>query len=107
MIFSYSDLKEYIYEDYEMFIRRGFEKDDHIINAILHEYQFGEDFCIVEKVCIYVFLALIFKENNRNYSKIVELIRQELLSISEKEIRQELKTEYELYEKDMNYITNM
>lgn len=107
MIFSYSELKEYIYEDYEMFIRMGFEKDDYIINATLYEYQFGEGFCIVEKICIYVFLALIFKENNRNYSKIVELIQQELLSISEEEIRQELKTEYELCEKDMNYITNM
>ena len=107
MRFLYSELKEYIYEDYEVFIRMGFKNDDHLINATLYEYQFGEDFCIVEKICIYVFLALIFKENNRDYSKIIELIQQELISISEKEIRHELKGEYILYEEDVNEIIKL
>ena len=104
MIFMYEELKDYVIDDYEIFVRRKFD-DDEMICAILDEYQFGEGFCVVEKICIYLFLALIFKENNRNYKKIVELIQQELLSISETEIRQELKMEYELYEKDMNEIT--
>lgn len=102
MRFSYSELKEYIREDYEMFIRMGFDSDEHIMNAILNEYQYGEGFCEVEKLCIYISLAFIFKENKRDYSKIVKVIQQEMLSISGIEIQQALKTEYRLYEKDMN-----
>ena len=104
MIFMYEELKGYVLDDYKIFERREFD-DNEMICAIMDEYQFGEGFCTAEKICIYLFLALIFKENNRNYLKIVELIQQELLSISEAEIRQELKMEYELYEKDMNEIT--
>ena len=65
MIFKYQELKECVKEDFERFYEMGFTGEQ-IFPAILNEYEYGEDFCLVEEICIYVLLRLNYIKKNLN-----------------------------------------
>ena len=100
MIYSYSELKEYVAEDFERFIQMGFTGEQ-IFPAVLNEYEHGEDYCFTEKVCVHVILGLLFKENGYDRSEIVDKIRILLNPETEEEIKVSLGDEYEDFLRDM------
>ena len=61
MIFEYEELKECVKEDFERFYEMGFNEKQ-ILPAVLNEYEHGEDFCLVEDICIHVLLGLKYSE---------------------------------------------
>ena len=71
VIFKYDELKECVTEDFERFYKMGFNKKQ-VLPAVMNEYEYGEDFCEIEKICIYLFLALNYAEKKWSYDEIVE-----------------------------------
>ena len=61
MIFEYEELKECVEEDFERFYKMDFDENQ-ILSAVLNEYEHGEDFGLVENVCIDLFLILFTKK---------------------------------------------
>lgn len=105
MIFEYEELKEYVRGDFERFIRRGFD-EKYIFPAVLNEYQYAKDFCLVENICIDVFLALIYIENNLDCKEIIESLDTLMSAEETDKIKDEMGTEYSKLCTDMHYIKN-
>lgn len=103
MLFGYEELKEYVKEDFERFYEMGFNEKQ-ILSAVLNEYEHGEDFCLVEDICIHVLLGLKYSEKRRNNSKIIEEINQLIHKETENEIKTELGDEYPKFITDLNRV---
>lgn len=103
MIFKYEELKEYVDEDFEQFHKMGFN-DKQIFPAVLNEYEHGEDFCLVENICIHVFLILIYIKNNMNYNEIMKKLNQLMKEEVENEIKIELGEDYTKFITDFKNI---
>ena len=93
MIFEYEELKECVQEDFERFYEMGFNEKQ-ILPAVLNEYEHGEDFCLVEDICIHVLLGLKYSEKKINNSE------------TENEIKTELGAEYTKFITDLNSVRN-
>lgn len=105
MIFEYEELKEYIKEDFEQFYKMGFYEKQ-IFPAVLNEYRYGEDFGLVENICIHVFLVLIYAKKNWDCHEIIEELNQLMNGKVENEIKVELGTEYMKFITDFNNARN-
>ena len=105
VIFEYEELKECVQEDFERFYKMGFSEEQ-IFPAVLNEYEHGEDFCLVENICIHVFLALIYAEKDLNHNEIVEKINQLMIGEAENEIEIELGNKYSQFASDLNNTRN-
>lgn len=103
MIFEYEELKECVEQDFERFFRMGFNENQ-IFPAVLDEYEHGEDFCLVENICIHVLLALHYSKNNLSYEIINEKIIQLLDKEVENEVKVELGNEYIKFITDLNNV---
>lgn len=103
MIFKYEELKEYVDEDFEQFHKMGFN-DKQIFPAVLNEYEHGEDFCLVENICIHVFLILTYIKNNMNYNEIMKKLNQLMKGEVENEIKIELGEDYTKFITDFKNI---
>ena len=103
MIFGYDELKKYVNEDFEGFYKMGFDEEQ-MLPAVLNEYEHGEDFCSTENICVHLFLALKYAQNQLD----INIIKQKLkLIIAEditKEIISELGHEYTKYLSDLEII---
>ncbi len=101
MIFEYDELKKYVSEDFERFYKMGFDEGQ-ILSAVFSEYQYGEGFCLTENICIYIFLALKYAQNQLN----IDIVKQKLKPfITENiEIASELGHEYTKYLSDLEII---
>lgn len=89
MIFEYEELKECVEEDFERFYKMNFNEKQ-IFPAVLNEYEHGDNYCLVENICIHVFLVLIYTENNLNCNEIIEKLNQLMDGEVESEIKVEL-----------------
>lgn len=105
MIFEYEELKEYIKEDFEQFYKMGFNEEQ-ILPAVLNEYEHGEDFCLVENICIHLFLVLIYAERNWDCHAIIEELNQLMNGEVENEIKIELGEDYTKFITDFNNARN-
>lgn len=105
MIFEYEELKECVEEDFERFYKMGFNEKQ-IFPAVLNEYEHGEDFCLVENICILVFLGLVYAEKNLNCDEINERINQLMNEDVKNEINVELGNEYLKFITDLNIVRN-
>ena len=77
-----------------------------MLPAIINEYEHGEDFCQVENICIHIFVAKNYIENNWNPNRIVEKIK--LLMDDEVKIELiDLGDEYSKFNKDYNAIKQL
>ncbi len=105
MIFKYDELKECVKEDFERFHNMGFNEKQ-IFPAVLNEYEYGENFCHIENICIHIFLILNYLEKNLDFDLIVEKLKRIVNEVSEKEVKSELESEYIKFKKDLNGILN-
>lgn len=105
MIFEYEELKECVQEDFERFYKMGF-REKQIFPAVLNEYEHGEDFCLVENICILVFLVLIYAKNNLNCNEIIDKINELMTEEVEKEIEIALGNKYSQFDADLNKVRN-
>ncbi len=103
MIFKYQELKECVKEDFERFYEMGFTGKQ-IFPAILNEYEYGEDFCLVEEICIYVLLSLNYIEKNLNNIEIIRKLMELMNKNNENEIKNELGDEYTKFITDFNSV---
>lgn len=103
MIFEYEELKEYVKEDFERFYEMGFNEKQ-IFPAVLNEYEHGEDFCLVENICIHVLLVLNYSEKKLNYTEIIEKLSHLMNEEAENEIKNELGNEYTKFITDLNSV---
>lgn len=103
MIFEYEELKECVEEDFERFYKQGFNERQ-IFPAVLNEYEHGEDFCLVENICVHVFLVLIYAEKNMNCNEIIEKLNQLLAGMEENEIEIDLGNEYSKFITDLSIV---
>lgn len=103
MIFEYDELKECVDEDFGRFYQMGFNEKQ-IFPAVLNEYEHGEGFCQEENICIHIFLALNYVENNFNYNEIIEKLKQLLTKEHEKKMKAELGNEYTKFVKHLGII---
>lgn len=101
MIFEYDELKECVKEDFERFYKMGFNEKQ-IFLAVLNEYEHGDDFSLVENICIHVFLVLIYIENNLNCNEIINKLNQLMDKKTESKIKIELGNEYSKFLMDLN-----
>ncbi len=93
MIFQYKELKECVEEDFERFYKMGFNEKQ-IFPAVLNEYEHGEDFCLVENICIHILLVLSYAEKNLNCEEIIERLKQLMNEEVENKVKVELGSEY-------------
>lgn len=100
MIFKYDELKESVTEDFDRFYQMGFSEAQ-IFPAVLDEYKYGENFCLVENVCIHIFLALNYAKNGLNFKIITEELHHFITEESEQEIRATLGNESTKYVADL------
>ncbi len=105
MILKYEELKECVEEDFVRFCKMGFTEKQ-IFPAVLNEYEHGEDFCLVENICIHVCLALFYAEKNLNSNVIIERLNQLMTKEAECEIKVELGNEYSKFVTDWNNTMN-
>ena len=105
MIFEYEELRECVEEDFERFYKMGFNENQ-IFPAVLNEYEHGEDFCLVENICVHVCLALFYAEKNLNSNVIIEKLNQLMTKEAEYEIKDELGNEYSVFVTDLNNTMN-
>ena len=103
MIFEYEELKEYVKEDFERFYEMGFNEKQ-IFPAVLNEYEHGEDFCLVENICIHVLLGVNYSEKKLNYTEIIEKLSHLMNEEAENEIKNELGNEYTKFITDLNSV---
>lgn len=103
MIFEYEELKECVKEDFERFYEMGFNEKQ-IFPAVLNEYEHGEDFCLVENICIHVLLVLNYSEKKLNYTEIIEKLSHLMNEEAENEIKNELGNEYTKFITDLNSV---
>lgn len=103
MIFKYEELKECVKEDFERFYEMGFNEKQ-IFPAVLNEYEHGEDFCLVENICIHVLLGLNYSEKKINYTEIIEKLDRLINEEVENEVKNELGNEYAKFIADLNSV---
>lgn len=103
VIFEYEELKECVKEDFERFYEMGFNAKQ-IFAAVLNEYEHGEDFCLVENICIHVQLALNYLEKNLNYTQIIEKLNELINEKVKNEMRIELGNEYMKFIMDLDSV---
>ena len=101
MLFDYSELKEYVTEDFERFVQMGFTEEQ-IIPAVLNEYEHGEDYSLTEKVCIHVILGRLFTENGYDGSQVVNKIGAILNPETTEDVKASLGDEYKDFLSDLN-----
>lgn len=106
MIFEYEELKECVEEDFERFYKMNFNEKQ-IFPAVLNEYEHGDNYCLVENICIHVFLVLIYTENNLNCNEIIEKLNQLMDGEVESEIKVELGNECSKFLTDLDNIKNL
>lgn len=105
MIFEYEELKECVEEDFERFYKMGFNEKQ-IFPAVLNEYEHGEDFGLVENICIHVLMVLNYAVRNLNYDEIIEKLNQLMNEEVENEVKVELGNEYTKFITDLNTVRN-
>lgn len=105
MIFEYEELKECVEEDFERFYKMDFDENQ-ILPAVLNEYEHGEDFGLVENICIHLFLILFYKEKNLNCKQIIDRLNQLMSEEEEREIKVELGNEYSKFITDLSIVRN-
>lgn len=105
MIFEYEELKECVEEDFERFYKMDFNENQ-IFPAVLNEYEHGEDFGLVENICIHLFLILFYTEKNLNCKQIIDRLNQLMSEEEEREIKVELGNEYSKFITDLSIVRN-
>lgn len=69
-------------------------------------FEYDEFFCLVENICIHIFLVLFYTAKNLNcneiYGKLKQLINEETDNI----VREKLGIEYSKYVTDLNLVRN-
>ena len=105
MIFEYSELKEYVEEDFNRFYEMGFNEKQ-IFPAVLNEYEHGKDFCPLENICIHVSLVLNYMKNNLKCDEIVNELEKLLSGDVENKLKTELGDEYAEFTVDLSMIRN-
>lgn len=105
MIFEYEELKECVEEDFERFYKMDFNENQ-IFPAVLNEYEHGEDYGLVENICIHLFLILFYKEKNLNCKQIIDRLNQLMSEEEEREIKVELGNEYSKFIADLSIVRN-
>ena len=105
MIFEYEELKECVEEDFERFYKMDFDENQ-ILPAVLNEYEHGEDFGLVENICIHLFLILFYKEKNLNCKQIIDRLNQLMSEEEEREIKVELGNEHSKFITDLSIVRN-
>lgn len=100
MLFQYQELKEAVREDFERFYQMGFDENQ-ILPAVLNEYQYGEDFCRAENICIHLFLAGSYQEKGFAIHKLTERIHNLITEESCGEIQAAFGDEYGNYAADL------
>lgn len=105
MIFEYEELKECVEEDFKRFYKMGFN-DNQIFPAVLNEYEHGEDFGLVENICIHIFLILLYIEKNLNCNQIIDKLNQLLNEEVKSELMVELGNEYLKFITDLSMARN-
>lgn len=106
MIFKYEELKEYVKEDFERFYEMGFNEKQ-IFPAVLNEYEHGEDFCLLENICIHVFLILNYSQQKLDNTEIIGKLTQLMNGEVESKIKNELGKEFVKFETDLNSIRSI
>ena len=101
MIFEYEELKACVKEDFERFYKMGFNENQ-IFLAVLNEYEHGEDFGLVENVCVHVFLLLAYKEKKMSCNQLIERLNQIVKEDGKTEIKVELGNEYSKFVADLS-----
>lgn len=90
MIFEYEELRNCVREDFETFYREMRFTEAQVILAVLNEYEHGEEFTVTEEICIYLFLAEIYKEEGLNTvevtKKLFELLSEKNIQIVKKDL---------------------
>ncbi len=105
MIFGYDELKECVKDDFTRFLQMGFNEKQ-IFPAVLNEYEHGEDFNKVEKICIHIFLVLNYAEKNFNYEEIVGKLELLINEAVRNQMKVELGNEYTKLNTDLDIIMN-
>ncbi|MBD5551375.1 MAG: hypothetical protein HDQ96_09375 [Lachnospiraceae bacterium] len=103
MNFGYEELKECVEEDFERFYKMGFNERQ-IFPAVLNEYEQGEDFCLVENICIHILLVLAYAEKNLDYYEIIDKLNQLVNDKVKNEVKLELGNEYSKFIADLNRV---
>ena len=97
-------MKECVEEDFERCDKMGFNENQ-IFPAVLNEYEYGEDFSFVEKVCIHVFLSLAYAEK-MNCNQIIDRLNQLMNEEEKNELKVELGNEYSKFLTDLSIVRN-
>ena len=105
MIFKYSELKQYVEDDFNRFYEMGFSGIQ-IFPAVLNEYEHGEGFCLSENICIHISLALNYIKNNLKCDEIVNKLEKLLSDDTENKLETELGNEYAEFAVDLSIIRN-
>ena len=105
MIFWYEELKECVEEDFERFYKMDFNENQ-IFPAVLNEYEHGEDFSLVENICIHLFFILYYKGKNMDCKQIIDRLNQLMGEEEKREINVELGNEYSKFITDLNIVRN-
>ena len=103
MRFQYDELRDGIEEDFERFSKWGFNEKE-IFFAVLDEYKYGEDFSLVENICINIFLILLYKKNRMNYDFILIELNELIRSVGQDAIKNDLGKEFDEFIFDYNII---
>lgn len=103
MIFRYNELKEYVNEDFDRFFKMGFDERQ-ILPAVLNEYEYGEDFCQTENICIHILLGINYSKKEWSISLIREKLEQLLRDDVMKNIENELGCDYAEFISDLDSI---
>ena len=105
LIFEYEELRECVEEDFGRFFKMGFNAEQ-IYPAVLNEYEHGEDYSLVEEVCIHVFLSLLYVENKMDSNVIHRKLDDLLTDNAIKELQNALGEGYLKFENDLNRVKN-
>ena len=103
MIFGYDELKKYVSEDFERFYKMNFDEKQ-ILPAVLSEYEHGEGFCLTENICVHIFLALKYAENQLDVNIVKQKLRQLVSEHITEEIISELGHERRKYISDLEIV---
>lgn len=106
MIFRYNELKEFVQEDFDRFYQMGFDAAQ-IAPAVLNEYEYGEDFCWLEHVCIYIFLGLNYKKRNLACPAVTEALKHLLTCGSPREAQDSLGDAHTTYLSELEEVLRL
>ena len=103
MIFGYNEIKGYVTEDFERFYKMNFNERQ-MFPAVLDEYQFHDDFTMVENICIHVVLALNYIRQEWNCADIIKKLKLLMNDETENELKLDLGNEYSDFYADYSTI---